>query len=344
MILHQLIAAAAPADAVTNQARTWRRVLAAHGVDGEIYAEHVHPELAGEVRPLGRFSPEAPGAVLLRYSIWSAAVERARQVPRARLGLLYHNITPAHLLSHEPALAALCDRGRRELPAFADRVSLALADSRYNAEELRRAGMADVRVVPLLLDLPAPPAAPRPGGARLLSVGRVVPSKRLEEAVRALALLRAWMPEARLDVVGSWDGFDGYRVALERFARRLGVGSAVTLHGRVGDAERDRAYAAAHAYVCTSAHEGFCAPLAEAMARGLPVVAHDAGAVAETLGSGGVVVPEADAALTAVALEAVLREPPLRAALARGARERLASLAPDVVEPQIVDVVRAWAR
>ena len=203
MRVHQLLAAAAPADAVTNQALAWRRTLAAHGIDGRIYAEHVHPELAGRVEPLSRFPAREPGAVLLRYSIWSAAVEAARRVPADRLGLVYHNITPGRLLAREqPALAALCDRGRDRLPSLAGRVRLAVADSRFNARELERAGVGPVRVVPLLLDIPERPAAtaahPRP---LVVSVGRVVPSKRLEEAIRAVALLRRRLPGARLDII-----------------------------------------------------------------------------------------------------------------------------------------------
>jgi glycosyltransferase involved in cell wall biosynthesis len=110
----------------------------------------------------------------------------------------------------------------------------------------------------------------------------------------------------------------------------------VRFRGRVSDTERDAAYARAAVYICTSAHEGFCAPLVEAMARGLPVVAHDAGAVAETLGGAGLVIPGADAALTAEALQAVLDRADVRAALAARATRRLDELRPAAVEARIV--------
>jgi glycosyltransferase involved in cell wall biosynthesis len=345
VILDQLIAAAAPADAVTNQALAWRRILAAHGIGGRIFAEHVHPQLAREVEALSRFSSRGPGAVLLRYSIWSAVVDAARRVPRDRLGLLYHNITPGHLLaSEQPALAALCDRGRRELPDFAARTAVAIADSRFNADELAQCGFTGVTVVPLLLDVPeTPPPRSRPTGARLLSVGRIAPSKRIEEAIRVLALLRALVPHAQLDIVGAADGFEAYGERLVRFARRLGVADAVRFRGRVSDEERDRAYADADVYVCTSAHEGFCAPLVEAMSRGLPVVAYDAGAVAETLGGGGLVVADADPVLMAEATHAILDRAELRAALVRGAAGRLAELTPAAVERRILNAIRGLA-
>jgi glycosyltransferase involved in cell wall biosynthesis len=328
------MAAAAPADAVTGQALAWQDALRRRGVGGEVFAEHVHPRLAGRVRPLADFRPGAE-PVLLRMSLWSAAVERAVEVPRERLGIVYHNITPAHLLKRtNPGLATLCARGRNALPDLAGRVSVAIADSGYNARELEGAGFPDPVVVPLLLDVPAapPPRAGEPA-PRVLTVGRVSPSKRIEDVVRAVAVLRRHLvPAARLDVIGSWEGEEGYRAALGRFVSRLGLDDAVRFHGRVGDAERDRAYAEGGAYLCMSEHEGFCAPLVEALGRGLPVVARDAGAVAETLGGAGLVVPGRDAALAAEALAAVLARADLRAELAARATRRLAELAPERVE------------
>lgn len=337
------MAAAAPADAVTNQALGWRRVLAAHGIGGEVYAEHVHADLAGTVRRLDSFPAGGAGPTLLRYSIWSAAVDAALSVAPERLGLLYHNITPGHLLADaQPELAALCDRGRHALPGLARHVTTAIADSAFNARELEGADFPRVAVVPLLLDLPGGPRAARREDPDpvVLTVGRIAPSKRIEEAIRAVALLRTELSTARLEIIGSWDGFDGYRAALGDFTARLGLGDAVRFRGRVADAERDEAYAGAGVYVCTSAHEGFCAPLVEAMGRGLPVVAHDAGAVAETLGGAGLVVPKADAAVTAAALAAVLTRADVRAAMSDRAGERLRALAPAAVEAQILAAVR----
>src|SRR5262249_49385598 len=47
------------------------------------------------------------------------------------------------------------------------------------------------------------------------------------------------------------------------------------------------AYHSADLFVMPSVHEGFCIPVAEAMAVGVPVIAADAGALPETLASAG---------------------------------------------------------
>lgn len=72
----------------------------------------------------------------------------------------------------------------------------------------------------------------------------------------------------------------------------------------------------------------------------MPVVAHDAGAVRETLGGAGLVVPGADAALTSEALSAVLSDVSVRAAISHRAGERLRALDSIAVEPQILAAVQ----
>ena len=92
-------------------------------------------------------------------------------------------------------------------------------------------------------------------------------------------------------------------------------------------------------YGCTSSHEGFCAPLAEAMAAGLPVVALDSAAVPETLGGAGLVLPDADPRLIAEGLREVAESQELREAIRDGARERLADFAPEAVGAALREAV-----
>jgi glycosyltransferase involved in cell wall biosynthesis len=84
-----------------------------------------------------------------------------------------------------------------------------------------------------------------------------------------------------------------------------------------------------------SVHEGFCAPLIEALAHGAPVVARAAGAVPETLGSAGVLLDGGDMPLVSEALNELASSPPTRAALYDAAERRLAELRPNVLAPRI---------
>jgi glycosyltransferase involved in cell wall biosynthesis len=72
-----------------------------------------------------------------------------------------------------------------------------------------------------------------------------------------------------------------------------------------------------------SEHEGFCLPLIEAMHFGLPVVAFAAGAVSDTLGSGGVLVHEKRHAEIGHLLAEISSSAELRERLVRSGRERV---------------------
>lgn len=338
----QLIASATPGDAVTFQALGWQRVLAEQGIAGEIFAENVHPTMRDRVRPLRRFPRGGDAVALLHYSIGGAVLDAAFEHPGQRLGIIYHNITPAAFLEAvNPAVAVLCKHGRERLPQFANRARVVVADSHFNASELTALGFRDVTVVPLLLELGPTRRVLLTAPPTVVSVGRLVPNKRLDDVIRTVGLVqRHHIPDVRLSIVGSAAGFELYAEALERFAHAIGCDDAVTFRGPVSDDERDAAYTDAGVYLCMSEHEGFCAPLIEAISHGLPVVAGDAGAIAETLGGAGLVIPERDPATAAEAVAAVLTDGNLRRGLEERMARRISELAPNHVAQKIVRAVQ----
>ena len=343
-IVHQLLPAAAPDDAVTNQAFAWQELLSSWGHSGEVVAEHVHPNLLGRVHRLDRSGKRllTEGPVILRYAIGSTTAELALRRPE-RVALCYHNITPGeYLREFNPRIAELCDRGREALTGF-PRPAALIADSSFNAADLREAGLGEAAVVPLLLDVRRhrrirmdPSNQPT-----VVTVGRVVPNKRVEDAIKAFALYqRHRAPMARLIIVGSSAGFERYREALDRLVARIEA-KHVVFTGPISSRARDAWYLQADAYLSMSVHEGFCAPLVEALAHGAPVVARRAGAVAETLGGAGLVLDGDDLPLVAEALYDVISSPATRATLAREAERRLHELAPESVTPRIHAALKA---
>jgi glycosyltransferase involved in cell wall biosynthesis len=336
--IHQLVPAAQPHDAITGQAFAWRDLLRGWGHESEIVAEHVHPDLAGAVHPLDRAGRRLvdEGAIVLRYALWSATAEVALQA-EGPVALCYHNITPGELLlDFNPAVADLCDRGRAALSTFRGRVETLIADSSFNAEDLRQAGLGEPAVVPLLLPLPA--EVPRRDPNRepvVLTVGRIVPNKRLEDVVKSFTLYqRHRAPGASLVVVGSDVGFENYRHELDVLVARIGA-RRVLFTGSISSEARDAWYGRADVYLSMSAHEGFCAPLVEALAHGVPVVARGAGAVPETLGDAGLVLDGADLPLVAEALHELASSRSTRSALFDAADARLAELRPGVLAPRV---------
>jgi glycosyltransferase involved in cell wall biosynthesis len=330
--VHQLLPAAAPRDAITDQAFIWRDLLRGWGFESEIVAEHLHPDLTRPVRPLDRAGRRLvnEGSLVLHYAAWSATIETALAA-RGPLALYYHNITPGELLrDFNPPVADLCDRGRTALTLFRGRTGAAMAASSFSAVELREAGLADATVLPLMLDVP--PEVPRRDPSSepiVLTVGRIVPNKRLEDVIKSFALYqRHRAPEASLVVVGSDAGFENYRRALDLLVARVGV-EGVVFTGPTSQEDRDAWYDRADVYLSMSVHEGFCLPLIEALAHGVPVVARDTGAMPETLGGAGVVVDGTDLPLVAEALHELASSPSTRRALFDAAGARLDELRPD---------------
>jgi glycosyltransferase involved in cell wall biosynthesis len=336
--IHQLLPAAAPNDAITGQAFAWRDLLRGWGYESEVVAEHVHPELMGAVHRLDRAGKRLvkEGPLILRYAIWSATVDAALGA-KAPVALCYHNITPGELLrDFNPSLAELCDRGRSSLRVFRNRVDALLADSSFNAADLESAGLGAAEVVPLLLDLP--PEVPRRDPSRepvVLTVGRIVPNKRLEDVIKAFTLFQSnRSPEASLVIVGADVGFENYHHALDVLIARLGT-KRVFFTGPISSDARDAWYGRADAYLSMSVHEGFCAPLIEALSHGVPVIARNAGAQPETIGEAGLVLDGDDLPLVAEALHEVTSSHATRGGLAEAGDRRLAELRPDQMAPRI---------
>jgi glycosyltransferase involved in cell wall biosynthesis len=187
----------------------------------------------------------------------------------------------------------------------------------------------------------ARPSGARNTGARWLSVGRVAPNKALEQVVIALAVTRAhWDPDATLLVVGK-PAIESYDAALHRFVAELGLAAAVTFAGHASDATVATAYAEADVLVVTSAHEGFCVPVTEAMAVGLPVVAYAQGAIPEVLGEAGILVHTVDPYRLAATIAGLLADPTRCEALEQAGRRQLAALDLGGAGNRLVDLVCA---
>jgi len=322
--VHQAVVGAGPFDAVTEQVRAWRRLLAADGFAGADHAAHIDPRLRTGFRPLAELEPDHGDLLVIRYSAWSPALMALLDLPNPVL-LVYHNITPAgYLWKHSPGLAVQCAVGRIQMPAFARRARLVVADSDFNAAEMRTAGAADVRVVPILFEperLAARGRPPAGAGPLVLVVGRLVPNKRHDRVLDAFAAYQgACAADARLLLAG--EPLDPvYRRLVEGLIRACGARN-VEVSGGLAQPELNAAYAEADVLLTLSEHEGFCIPLLEAFHFGVPVVATPKGAMPGIAGDAALWTDD-DPAVTAELLDLAVRDPELRAELRRRGRVRL---------------------
>jgi len=338
--VHQVLVAAGPYDAVSGQAVAWRGLLGGAGYGGRDLVAHAQPNTPDAFEPLADFEPGAGDLVVVRYSAWSPALMRLLD-GRARMLLVYHNITPAgYLWNHSAAVAAQCAVGRIQLPEFARRAAVAVADSHFNADELREAGAAEVRVVPILFDpgrYAARGEATEGAGPSVVCIGRIVPNKRHDLVLSAFAAFqREHAPSARLTCVGE-PLTPAYGTLIAGLAARSGA-RGVTFTGSVPQPVVNAALAAGDVLLHMSEHEGFCVPLLEAFHFGVPVVARPAGAMPGVAGD-AVLWADADAAVAAELMAMATEDAELRDELRRRGSERLELFSADRTTAAILEAV-----
>ncbi len=350
--VHQFVPALLPRDATGDHTRALRDAFRSAGWESDIYVEAAHDELLDEAIYFEEYPARSrPGDVLLYQLGTSSPVADFLLGRNEPLVLDYHNVTPESFYegweAHTAAKVALA---REQVAALAPHAVLGIADSGFNARELAALGCRSTEVIPILVDLDAggnradererSRLATRHGSATvLLFVGRISPNKAQQHLVEALWMYRRlYDPDARLHLVGPAVTPD-YADAVFAFAAELGLADAV-VHGEGLTAEELAAwYEDADVFVCLSQHEGFCIPLLEAMRAGTPIVALDAGAVAETMAEAGILLATARPATVAAAVARVQRDRDLADRLVASGRKRLGDFAAPVVSQRFVDVL-----
>jgi glycosyltransferase involved in cell wall biosynthesis len=220
----------------------------------------------------------------MRY-VWEAEGDYTTHVPGGAIG--------------RAAFGLIARRLRRWDQAVTHRAVALAANSTYTQARIQRYYGRDAIVIEPPVDtrrfarIPDP-AGPRDGGPTYLCVSALVPYKRVELAVRAMA-----GRTGRLIVVG--EGPD--RDRLTRLAP-----PNVELLGRLDDAAVDRLFARCDGVIHPAIDDFGIVPV-EALAAGRPVVAFAEGGTADTIreGEGGALFHEATPASLAAALDALER-------------------------------------
>jgi glycosyltransferase involved in cell wall biosynthesis len=353
--VHQFLPALNPHDATGTHTLKLREVLRQAGWRSEIFAEAVHGDLATEAYKHWMY-PEhaAEGDVAVYQFTTSSAVAPYLAEHGLPLILDFHNFTSPELFAGwESGNVTRAEQAAEDLARLAPEAMLGLARSRFSERALRSAGCRRTAVAPALADygrvtntpdrrVAAELAARRSdGGADIVFVGRMVPSKAQHELVKALwTYRRLYDPQARLHLLGGTSSYV-YSKSVYDFADDLGLSEAVRLWGEVSDGALAAHFEAADVFLSLSGHEGFGVPLVEAMTAGLPIVARNAGAVGETVGDAGLLLEASDPAYVAAALDRVCTDEMLRRTLAANGRRRAAELGGDHVGRQFVDQIAA---
>jgi glycosyltransferase involved in cell wall biosynthesis len=156
-------------------------------------------------------------------------------------------------------------------PLFYRRTPIVTLSSSSKAELVEKLRLKPQRitVVPPGIDPSFTPGGKRSVTPLVVAVGRLVPVKRFDLLVDALAAVHQRQPAMRAVIVG--EGYE--REALEAQIRELGAGDWISLPGRLDAASLIDLYRRAWVLASASAHEGWGMTITEAAACGTPAVA-----------------------------------------------------------------------
>src|SRR5213593_4360040 len=338
---HQFHPVVAYGDAIGNDAFELQRMFWASGVRSDLFAWEAKLEVRGLVRDwkdLERIT-NRDGLLLVHHSMGNDVVSDVAKLP-VRKAVVYHNITPAKyfegLNEHARKYAEL---GREQLAELARSAEFGFADSEYNRRELEEAGCANTAVVPIAIDWEQFDVTPDQEVARrlkderttILAVGQILPQKAIHDVIASFAKYRESDRSARLYLVGSTAMSGQYLARLREQVARAGLDGAVNFAGSVTIEQLVAYYRGATAFVTLSDHEGFCVPLLEAMRSDLPIVAHSAGAIPETLGDAGILLEDKSPDKAAAAIERVVGDGALRRELIEKGHRRVEEFSRDKV-------------
>src|SRR3954468_6575003 len=232
------------------------------------------------------------------------------------IGLVHHPL--AREIGIDPAMAAQLEMSERNALSAVHRV---VVTSRRTA-----AALADYDVEEERISVVEPGTEPAPiargSGSdvvRLVAVGTLIPRKGYDVLFAALAGVpgRHW----HLTCAGSLERDPATASQLVRQLQELGLTGVVSLAGELDALALARVYDASDVFVLPTLYEGYGMAIAEALARGLPVISTATGAVADLVSdSAGILVPAGDVPALTAALSLVIGNPEARQRFAAGAR------------------------
>jgi glycosyltransferase involved in cell wall biosynthesis len=334
-LIYQVMEALDMGDAVSNITRRNAGLLAELGQPPRILTRYTHDQLRNETQPINQALVTPDCGLIFHYWAYNSStwILRAVNGPKA---IHYHNITPPRYFAPDTENYYQTVRGYEQLRHIADYFDLVIGDSRYNIAEFASymsqpkpaihlypiIDVIGVRDAPYDRELLA--ALRSSGEPQIVFVGRIVRNKRQDQLMRLFDYYyREINHHARLWLVGHDTSDPAYRTELGQLRDSLAARERIMFTGKVSDLQVNTYYRAADVFICASEHEGFCMPLAQAMALDVPVLAYAAAAVPETMGDSGILIYTWDTPRVGELMQLMLTDEALRQRLLEGQRVNL---------------------
>ena len=331
----QILPTVSYGDAVSNDAVAIAKVIEDMGYKTGIYAENVDTRLSDPLVHKIERLPRLRDSDIVIFN-HSTGTELCYKLPelKGRKMMIYHNITPPQFFDNYSISARDLTRyGYEGTKYLSDKIEYVMADSEYNAEDLRKMGYTcKIDVRPILVPFDDYKKEPDKkilekyngdGYTNILFVGRIAPNKKQEDIISAFAYYkRSVNPKSRLILAGSYTGMERYYRALQDYVEALMLDDVI-FTGHTSFASVLAYYKLADVFLCMSEHEGFCVPLLEAMFFEKPIIAFDSCAVPYTLGGSGALIKDKDPVFVSLLIDRIVKDARLRKEIVESQNERL---------------------
>ena len=186
------------------------------------------------------------------------------------------------------------NQGRKsDLKRYTEDADVVVCVSNLLRKRLEECGAtAPMQIILNGFDVPQVVADVKKDPNRVIQVGNLIPRKKVDVSIQAIAELKKENEEIRFVCVGAGPE----RENLEQLCKALSVEDAVTFTGRLPNPEAQRRMAEATYFVMPSVHEGFGIVYMEAMAAGCVAIGTEGEGIADMIehGVNGFLVPADD--------------------------------------------------
>ncbi len=332
MVIDQFLSGFHYGDAIGNSVLRFHKFLISKGLKSRIVAITIDDEVKEYCTLFNEYKEEEDSIKIYHYAISSPINDYFLKNTGKNI-LIYHNITPSeYFKGFSEELVSLTEKGRKELSLFTDKFDLVIADSNFNASELKEIGFSNIRTFPIMISRAEYKGEYsksyedifKDGRKNILFVGRVTPNKKIEDLIKFLSVYKKIISDnVRLIIAGNMDSVPHYFSSLISLKDKLGLDiEELFFTGHIPFPELISVYRSADLFLSMSEHEGFCLPLIESAFFRIPVIAYKAGAVEETLSGSGILLSNKDLEKVVMVADKVLNDKNISNKLAKAAGSR----------------------
>jgi len=300
MIIEQFLPAFHYGDAIGNSTLSLHKCLLEKGIDSRIISLTIDENMRDKASFFKDYRENPESIKILHFAVPSELTDFFTKTKGKKV-MVYHNITPAHFfVGFSDEFVKFTNEGRNHLNRLKDSFDMSIADSEYNAQELRGLSFRNVFVFPIMINFEEyskPFNKPyynllNDERKNIIFIGRISPNKKIEDLIKVLFFYKKFIsPSIRLIVAGNTATLPKYFYSVRDLASRFFLTSDdIVFTGHIPFDELLSVYKLGNIFLSMSEHEGFCLPLIESCCFQVPIIAYDAGAVSETLDEAGIIV------------------------------------------------------